>query len=1057
MPTASKKPRGRPRKSAATPDTNPDVVTSAKKRTQTGVARGRKRKAAAAAVADKSDVEEETSPRRKTPRRSVSKAKYKESDSDDEAYVVDDDEDSKPEETKSNKKSTTRRKTPKRTPAKKKKTPKNEEEEDYKEGDECKGGESGDDDVKSTTSAKPPKRRMSTSNRPRVSSKEQFLQLKPGAKCVTKYGVVEIISDDQLPADHHKSKVTETEIKAARLVYRQLDKFNARKTKLLEEFAVGSRHRREELKKIYLDSIGPDAPTNDSDEAVTAQMKIWKQYCTTLTPEQILSDGKSWEDRKKPGKKTVYDSANEIDPRIPPDFYPDRIVKCKLVKDERTVIDVKEPKEGAIHLQYIERDPVEDSVVQLPIILSLTRRELTRAYDPEELNHVCSFCGEGNFKSRVHAKYHIDQGFCTDGKLLVKEDADKRVQIVENEALSGSCSTEKFLSKMHAVPAVKANVVSFKKMEEFGNPCKIKPSKRDKMPPWIVFNDKRSPLYPEMYITLGFRRGSQNRNFYNKQKLDDDYISKSERRIERKRRKRFSLPGTNNNFRPSTHASRFSSVKIEIVQPNDQGILPKIEDNMDASLPSLPPIDVAHASLPSLPPIDVTHAPLPSLPPIDVTGAPLPDLPPIDVTHAPLPDLHPATNVTGAPLPDLPPVSIVPHVPMPPMPSAAEIPNVPPIPPVAADTTVTTDAMDVDFGSNDNDSDVLETETTTQPSIVHEPSNKNNISSTNRVLPIEQRETSVPYPELGEGWTKRTVKRLNSSAIDTQYFSPDGWKFRSLLDARNYVNGKANKGQRARGRRKPSAVKNSYQPPKAQDQNNTDPPVVIDTQVLASECEAGRYPTINSFSGDHDDKCNLCHKPEKDDTAPLLECDFCKNSVHQVCLNKAMLRKEPPIVIREAEPHDSQLCHECLTVCLNRRARAETRRIRKWHHELQKAGLENIPDAAGLTEEVNLNNDDFETDQKEEDAPTYKACPTGGPGGLICCSYCSASYSRLLSNTAKEMEAQSIARKGQEVSEILELLADAKQRLLVATDLSRSNDERRSLMKNNEGAFSGGP
>ena len=91
-----------------------------------------------------------------------------------------------------------------------------------------------------------------------------------------------------------------------------------------------------------------------------------------------------------------------------------------------------------------------------------------------------------------------------------------------------------------------------------------------------------------------------------------------------------------------------------------------------------------------------------------------------------------------------------------------------------------------------------------------------------------------------------------------------------------------------------------------------------------------------------------------------------------------MLRKEPPIVLREAEPHDSQMCHECLTVCLNRRARAETRRLRKWQYELSKAGLQNIPAAAGLTEEVNLkrsgedDNDDSEADQKEEDAPTYK-------------------------------------------------------------------------------------
>ncbi len=999
MPTASKKPRRRPRKSAATSESTPDEVTSDKKRTQTDVARGRKRKAAAA----DNNHKEVTSPRRKTPRRSVSKRKYKETDSDDEGYVdKDDQEDIKSEEKESNRKSATRRKTPKRAqPARKKKTPKKEEEEEYKDEDEDKD-ESGNEDDKSTASAKPSRRSKSTSKRPRLSKKETFLQLQPGAKCISKYGVVEIISDDQLPADHHKSKVTDTEFKAARLVYRRMDRFNARKTKLMGEFAVGSRHRREELQKIYLESIAKNDDTANGNDKVSAQAKIWQQYCTTITPKQILMDGKSWEKTNKPGKEIVFDSLDENDPRIPADFYPDRIVKCKLVKDERTVFDVKEPKKGAVHLQYIERDPVEDNVVQLPIILHLARRELTRAYDPEEVNHVCSFCGEGNFKSRVHAKYHIDQGLCTGVKLLAKEDAEKRIQAVENEALSGACSTETFLTKMHAVPAIKANAISFKKIEEFGNPCKIKPSKKDKMPPWIVFNSKRSPLYPEMYITLGFRRGSQNRNFYNKQKLDGDYVPKSDRRIASKRRKRFSLPGTNSAFRSSTHASRFSSVKVEIVQPSDQDI-PKVED-VNLSLPSLPPIDVTQNTLPELPSIDTLMPSLPSLPPIDIT------------------------DTLGS--------------------------NVPP---VTAEGFI--DSMDVDFGSNDNDSDMLATATTAP--IAHKTVSKQSAPSTNRVLPIEEREISVPYPDLGEGWIKRKVKRVNSSAFDTMYLSPDGWKFRSLIDARNFVDGKSNKGQRARGRRKPSSVKISYQSPKPQDQNNTGPPVVIDTQVLASECEAGRYPTINSFSGDHDDTCTLCQKPQEDDAAPLLECDFCKNSVHQVCLNKAMLRKEPPIVIREAEPHDSQLCHECLTTCLNRRARAETRRIKKWHYELQKAGLENIPEAAVLTEEVNINptddeNDDTQTNQKE-DAPTYKACPTGGPGGLICCSYCNASYSRLLSNTAKEMEAQSIARKGQEVSEILELLADAKQRLLVATDLSRSNDERRSLLKNNEGAFSGGP
>jgi hypothetical protein len=48
------------------------------------------------------------------------------------------------------------------------------------------------------------------------------------------------------------------------------------------------------------------------------------------------------------------------------------------------------------------------------------------------------------------------------------------------------------------------------------------------------------------------------------------------------------------------------------------------------------------------------------------------------------------------------------------------------------------------------------------------------------------------------------------------------------------------------------------------------------------------------------------------------------------------------------------------------------------------------------------------------------------------------------------MEAQSIAKTGQEVNEILDLLADAKQRLLNAMDVSQTNEIRRKLLRKNE-------
>ena len=234
--------------------------------------------------------------------------------------------------------------------------------------------------------------------------------------------------------------------------------------------------------------------------------------------------------------------------------------------------------------------------------------------------------------------------------------------------------------------------------------------------------------------------------------------------------------------------------------------------------------------------------------------------------------------------------------------------------------------------------------------------------------------------------------------------------------------------------------------------------VVIDTQVLAAECEAGRYPTINRFHGEHEIQCALCKQPG--DT-PLLNCDFCKNSFHQLCLDKNMLQKDPQVIIRENEPDDTPMCNKCISTCLFRRWRAENRRLTKWQHELAKAGLGSVPEAASLREEVNLNKINGAKDDQEvggageDDKLNYESCPDGGPGGLICCSYCTAAYSRFLSNTAKEMEAQTVSKVGQEVSEILELLEDAKQRLQRASYVSQSNEERRGILDHNQTAHSG--
>merc|ERR1712085_189876 len=79
-------------------------------------------------------------------------------------------------------------------------------------------------------------------------------------------------------------------------------------------------------------------------------------------------------------------------------------------------------------------------------------------------------------------------------------------------------------------------------LADFGNPFKLKAHKLKRMPPWLVFKAQRSSLYPEIYQSLKFRRGSQNRNHFIKVKDSEGYASVAETRnkltAERKKRNR---------------------------------------------------------------------------------------------------------------------------------------------------------------------------------------------------------------------------------------------------------------------------------------------------------------------------------------------------------------------------------------------------------------------------------------------------------------------------------------------------------------------------------------
>jgi hypothetical protein len=49
------------------------------------------------------------------------------------------------------------------------------------------------------------------------------------------------------------------------------------------------------------------------------------------------------------------------------------------------------------------------------------------------------------------------------------------------------------------------------------------------------------------------------------------------------------------------------------------------------------------------------------------------------------------------------------------------------------------------------------------------------------------------------------------------------------------------------------------------------------------------------------------------------------------------------------------------------------------------------------------------------------SCPVGGPGGLICCDFCSTAYSNFLTETHNDLESQKISLVATETSELTRL------------------------------------
>jgi hypothetical protein len=245
-----------------------------------------------------------------------------------------------------------------------------------------------------------------------------------------------------------------------------------------------------------------------------------------------------------------------------------------------------------------------------------------------------------------------------------------------------------------------------------------------------------------------------------------------------------------------------------------------------------------------------------------------------------------------------------------------------------------------------------------------------------------QGDLAVDQPEAVLFHLKRQLVEHQRGSDDQKYGSMYAEVFKSLGFKKPRKKRLKNEDENATGivkRRRRVSVK-PPPPPKPL-------PPIIDTRALADEVDSGRYPSMNRYKGEeYNDFCVLCR-----DGGELVCCDFCNNAEHMHCIRKKFTVKDP-------EPEDDFMCHKCIQYILQRRARAEKRRLQKQERDAKREQQEAL--------------------EESRQNPDIK----------------------------KGMEYQYLAAKGQEVSELVELLQDAEVRLKQSLATHKMNNVRRKIM-----------
>lgn len=242
-----------------------------------------------------------------------------------------------------------------------------------------------------------------------------FPTLEPGSKFVTPYGVVEVVADNRATPVPQPGAAKKSQPKPK----------NPRHQRGSMALSLKTRVQRARLSRMY-------------DNKHITQQGVFRA-CFGGDPRVVAAEGKN-----KPEQLGVRGSVR-LDPEFPEGSYPDRIVECVLVPDERTKkveesdSDVDSNEDESMEMEVAEsasNDGNADSSNKSPygMKLFLRRRMLKEPYIASATVYPCDDCG-APFTSKVGYNYHTRSEVCTTKTKKVAAATERFLESVEEKAM----------------------------------------------------------------------------------------------------------------------------------------------------------------------------------------------------------------------------------------------------------------------------------------------------------------------------------------------------------------------------------------------------------------------------------------------------------------------------------------------------------------------------------------------------------------------------------------------------------------------------------------------